>query len=226
MAAIFLRTVIIYVLLTVSMRFSGRRQLGQMRLPEIVATLVLSEIAALPLTDADIPLLYAVIPILTLTAAEVIFSYLSTKSSALKRMIGTAPVMIIEKGKINPAAMEKSRISLDDLLIELRCQGVCSVDEVDYAILEENGCFSIIPKGDKKPVTLGDMGKNDACGVAHPAVIDGHAVTYGLIESGHDENWLCEELKKRKLRVRDVFIMTVDDAGKIFILEKRGGSKK
>lgn len=218
MAAIFIRTVIICVILTATMRFSGQRQIGQLRLPEIVVTIVLSEVAALPLTNTDIPLLYAIIPMLVLVCFEVIFSFLSTKCSIVKRIIGVHPAVIIRRGVIDKGQMKRLRISVDDLMIRLRQSGVLDISEVWYAIFEETGELSVIPRGDKLPVTLGDIGKSDKHGLSFPVMIDGHAVEYALKEVGHDEAWLRDVLSKSKLMPSDVFLMTVDESGKTTVV--------
>ena len=218
MAAIFIRTVIICVILTASMRFSGQRQIGQLRLPEIVVTIVLSEVAALPLTNTDIPLLYAIIPMLVLVCFEVIFSFLSTKCSIVKRIIGVRPAVIIRRGVIDKSQMKRLRISVDDLMIRLRQSGVLNIGEVWYAIFEETGELSVIPRGDKMPVTLGDIGKSDEHGLSFPVMIDGHAVEYALNEVGRDEAWLRDVLSQSKLMPSDVFLMTVDESGKTTVV--------
>ena len=218
MAAIFIRTVIICIILTASMRFSGQRQIGELRLPEIVVTIVLSEVAALPLTNTDIPLLYAIIPMLVLVCFEIIFSFLSTKCSIVKRIIGVSPAVIIRRGVIDKSQMKKLRISVDDLMIKLRQSGVFDISDVWYAIFEETGELSVIPKGDKMPVTLSDIGKSDGQGMSFPVMIDGHTVKYALNEIGRDEAWLSGILSERNLLPSDIFLMTVNESGKTTVI--------
>ena len=218
MAAIFIRTVIICIILTASMRFSGQRQIGELRLPEIVVTIVLSEVAALPLTNTDIPLLYAIIPMLVLVCFEIIFSFLSTKCSIVKRIAGVSPAVIIRRGVIDKNQMKKLRISVDDLMIKLRQSGVFDISDVWYAILEETGELSVIPRGDKMPVTLGDIGKSDGQGMSFPVMIDGHTVKYALNEIGRDEAWLRGILSERNLLPSDIFLMTVNESGKMMVI--------
>lgn len=218
MAAIFIRTVIICIILTATMRFSGQRQIGQLRLPEIVVTIVLSEVAALPLTNTDIPLLYAIIPMLVLVCFEVIFSFLSTKCSIVKRIVGVSPTVIIRRGVIDKNQMKKLRISVDDLMIKLRQSGVFDISEVWYAIFEETGELSVIPRSDKTPVTLGDIGKSGDQSLSFPVMIDGHAVEYALNEVGLDETWLRGVLSERNLSPSDVFLMTANESGQTTVV--------
>lgn len=225
MIAIFIRTVIIYLLLTVSMRFSGKRQVGQLRVPEVTAVLLISEIAALPLTDTDIPLMYAIVPIAALTSIEIIFSFLSTKSSIIKRAVGTLPSFIIERGKINRSQLEKNRLSLDDLMAELRQNGVSSPSDVEYAIMEENGSISVILKGEKQPITQGDIGKSKKECLSMPIIIDGHAVTYALSHLGKDKEWLRREVLKKDLCISDIFLMTANEENDFLIITKRESEK-
>lgn len=220
MIAIFIRTVIIYLLLTFSMRFSGKRQIGQLRVPEVTAVLLISEIAALPLTDTDIPLMYAIVPIAALSCFEVICSFLSTKSSVVKRALGSKPSFIIDRGKIDRGQLEKNRLSLDDLITELRQSGISSICDVEYAIMEENGAMSVILKGEKQPITKGDIGILKKERLSMPIVIDGHAVTYALRQIGRDEKWLSLELKKRSTDISDIFLMMSDENDDIFIIKK------
>ena len=135
-----------------------------------------------------------------------------------KRIIGVHPAVIIRRGVIDKGQMKRLRISVDDLMIRLRQSGVLDISEVWYAIFEETGELSVIPRGDKIPVTLGDIGKSDKHGLSFPVMIDGHAVKYALKEVGHDEAWLRDVLSKSKLMPSDVFLMTVDESGKTTVV--------
>jgi len=192
------------------MRFSGKRQIGQMQVSELVTTFLLSNLASAPLSGADIPVLYAAIPILTLICLEVLFSFLTTKVTFIKKLLDGKPSIIINKGQIDVSQMSKMRLTLEDLLCELRIAGYSSASEIDYAILESNGKLSFFPSQQSSPI----------CGIAHPVIIDGVFVKYALADSGKSEKWVLDTLKKKKTPLSSVFLMTVDDSDKVEIIEK------
>lgn len=222
MAAIFIRTVLIYILLIGAMRLSGKRQIGEIQLSELVTTILLSEIASYPLTNANIPFLYSVVPIVVIISLEIITSFLATKSAAIKSILDDKPSIIIRKGIINQKEMVKMRLSMDDLLCELRLKDIASPDEVEYAILEQNGRISVFPKDNKKQVTLADLNlKGDGAGISHSIVIDGHIMDYAVKNAGKSRAWVEEQLQKKHIQnIKTVFLMTVDDKGDIKIIKK------
>lgn len=220
MSAIFVRTLVIYIVLIAVMRFLGKRQIGEMQISELVTTFLLSELASQPLTNISVPILYAVVPIVILICLEVFFSYLPTKVGFIKSLLDSKPSMIIKGGKIDRREMSRMRMSLDDLICELHVSGYISPSEIEYAILESNGRLSFFPKNDNKPLTIGDLADNvkkessGVSGMAHPVIIDGKIMKYALKDSGKTEKWVLSEIKKSKLKdVKDVFLMTVDDSG-------------
>ena len=154
MASILVRTVIVYILLSFSLRVMGKRQLGELDVMELVSTLLISELASIPIDDPDIPLLNAIIPILLILSAEVIISTLKNKSEKLKEAIEGKPVYIIYKGKLLQDALRENRISVNELLSEIRTQGIADISEINYAILEQNGkitVVSLLRQGDYRP---------------------------------------------------------------------------
>ena len=146
LAVIFIRTIVIYMLLLAVMRLSGKRQIGEIQISELVTTFLLSDIASYPLTDPAIPLLNAVVPIFTIIPLEIIFSFLTTKSAQLKKILDGNPSIIILHGKIQKKEMSHVRLSMEDLLCELRLKNIASVSDVDYAIVEQNGQISVFQK--------------------------------------------------------------------------------
>ena len=193
------------------MRFSGKRQIGQMQVSELVTTFLLSNLASAPLSGTDIPILYAVVPILTLICMEVLFSFLTTKITFLKKILDGKPSIIINKGQIDINQMSKMRLTVEDLLCELRIAGCSSAKEIDYAILESNGKLSFF---------VSEQAPN-ICGIAHPVIIDGNLVEYALEDSGKSEKWVLDTLKKKKTELSAVFLMTVDDEDKIEIIKRK-----
>ena len=225
MLSILTRTVIIYVILTVVMRIMGKRQLGELDVSELVITILLSEIASLPITNPEKDLLDAIISISTLAALEILTSTLILKSSLLKRFLSSKPSVIISRGMLDRDAMRKVRISLEELISQIRQNGIYDLDEVDYAILEENGKMSIIPKSryrqpDKSDLSLPD----DDNGLMHIIISDGRINTHSLNVIDRDEAWLSSALSDLSVSPRDIFCMTCNDAGQIYIIKNDGSS--
>ena len=206
MASILIRTVIIYLLLSFSLRIMGKRQLGELDVVELVSTLLISELASIPIDDPDIPLLNAVIPILLLLSAEVILSTVKNKSEKLKETIEGKPVYLIYKGRLLQRALCENRISINELLSEIRAQGIGDISEINYAILEQNGSLSLLKKNGEE--------------LGHTVIIDGSTISGTLSSLGYDERWLSKRLKERKCSKEDVFLMTVSDSGQTNIILK------
>ena len=208
MASIVVRTVIVYVLLSFSLRIMGKRQLGELDVSELVSTLLISEIASISIDDPDIPLLNAIIPILLIVSIEVILSTIKNKSEKLKTVIEGRPEYIIYKGRILQNVLLESRISVNELLSEIRSQGIGSIDEVEYATIEQNGSLSIIKKGGTK--------------LAHTIIIDGSIIEKNIKRLGYNDVWLNNYLYKRSTKPENVLLMTIDDSGKVNIIMKDG----
>lgn len=208
MASIAVRTLLIYILLTFSLRIMGKRQLGELDVGELVSTLLISEIAAIPVDDPDIPLLNAIIPTLMILSLEIIISTVKNKSEKLKKTIEGVPCYIIYKGKLLQNVLKENRISINELLSELRSQSIGSIDQVEYAIIEQDGGLSVFKKEEEQ--------------LSHPVIIDGEIKKDELRRLGYDENWLQKALNSHKASLKEVFLFTVDDSGTIFIIKKDG----
>lgn len=207
MAVIFIRTILIYILLLAVMRISGKRQIGEIQISELVTTFLLSDIASYPLTNPGIPLLNAIIPIFTIIPLEIIFSFLTTKFSGLKKLLDGKPSIVILHGKIQKKEMEHLRLSMDDLLCELRLKGISSVSDVDYAILEQNGQISIFEKNQPP--------------LSHAVIIDGTLNQKLLHQIGKNKHWIHEILKSKNVKeYRDVFLLSVTDNGDITLIRQ------
>ena len=218
MLRIIVRTLIIYITLLIVMRIMGKRQLGELELSELITTLLFSEIATTPITTPSARLIDAIVPIGIIAALEILFSLIMLKFPTLKRMLTSGPSVIIQKGRINKKEMLKSRITIDELVSQIRQNGVYSLSEVDYAILEENGKISVIPKSDFRPPSVRDAGiKVKDSGVMHIIIADGKINSYNLELIGKDKKWLESLLNKQRLKPKDIFCMTVDDANNVFI---------
>lgn len=218
MFTILFRTIFIYVLLIGIMRLMGKRQLGELEVTDLVITLLLSEIATIPITDRGTPLLYAVIPVVTLASFEVFTSGLALKFPKLKRVLSPKPTILIHNGKADRAQMQKVRISLDELLCELRQKNVTDIDQVQYAILEGNGKISIITKAACTPPTAEQIGLTpEEPGIQHIVFCDGLYSDHTLRSLGRDRAWAQKQMRANGLSPEKVFYMLADDLGNVRI---------
>ena len=225
MLTIFIRTVLIYAILTIIIRVMGKRQLGELDVCELVITILLSEIASLPITNPEKSLIDAIIPIVTLAALEILTSALILVSPKLKKILSSKPSVLIAHGIVDKTAMRKVRISIEDLVSQIRQNGIFELDEVDYAILEENGKMSIIPKSKNRQPDMKDLNITvDDSGVMHIIISDGQINSHGLRLINKDKKWVIKQLSDRSIAVRDVFCMTCNDAGKIYIIKGDGST--
>ena len=225
MATILIRTIIIYVILIVTMRMMGKRQLGELEISELITTLLISEIASLPIADRSIPITHALIPLFTILTMDVTLSVILLKFPALKNLASTRPSVLIRHGKLDQREMRRVRISLDELISEIRQSGIGALDDVDYAILEQNGKLSIILKRKCSPPTPGDLGITiTEPGIIHALIEDGHINDYNLKLLGHDHAWLQAYLKKEEKQAQDIFFLGINDDNEFYCIDKEQGS--
>ncbi len=221
MVTIIIRTLLIYVILIGTMRIMGKRQLGELEISDLVTTLLLSEIAAMPIENQEIPVMYAVIPIITLLTLEVILSVILMKCPKLKNLASARPNIIISKGKLNQRELTKIRISLDELISELRQSNISDISEVEYAILEQNGKITVIPKASSKPPSAEQLGLDiKESGIMHLIIADGKINSYNLGLLNIEESELYGMLEKKNLDLKQIFMLTMDDSGKMNIIMK------
>lgn len=213
MTAIFIRTVLIYFLLLILMRVLGKRQLGELEVSELITTILISEIASLPIVNSELPLMHAVIPLLTIVGFEVIFSFIICLSPRAKNILSSPPSTLIYKGKINQKELIKNRISPEELISELRLKNITDPSFVEYAILEQNGLLSVIPKPPKQPPTLEDLNLNyDDTGIVHILISQGVWNEHNIKLLNIDKTSLEQELKRKHIAIKSIFLMTVDDS--------------
>ena len=221
MLTVFLRTAIIYFMLILAMRLMGKRQIGELEVSDLVTTLLISEIATLPITEPELPLSHAIVPLILLLSFEVIISFLVSRFPKLK-FLTARPSTLIRNGRISQSAMKNARISFDELFSELRNQGVYDLDEIEYAILEQNGRITVIQKARFRQPSAEDLGlKVKENGLFHIVIEHGRINRHGIELVGIRESDLRRELKKKELEVSDVYLMTVNDAGKRTVIPKK-----
>lgn len=225
MSIVLLRSLILYILVIFAVRLMGKRQLGELQPSELVITILVSNIATLPLEDVNIPLMVGITPILSLVCFEVIVSWLSLKFSVLRRIISGRPKIIISNGKIDRKVMRDLRFSVDDLMTALRGNGIFRIEEVQYAIVETTGSISVMKKSGCEAVTRSDS-KLDVQDLDPPQVIvsDGRFAEKAMTSVGITESEVNRILSKEKLSIHDIYIMTADGSGNYYIAEKNGNS--
>ena len=206
MASVLIRTVLIYGFLALAMKLMGKRQLGELETGELISALLISEIAALPIDNPDIPLSSAIFPTLLIITLEILLSFIKNKSSRLKRAVDGEPTFIIYKGRLRQNVLRENRISMNEVLSELRVLGVGDIDDAEYVILEQNGKLSVLKK---------DFDK-----LAHAIIIDGEVNEGALKSLGYNRDWLKKHLDEAHCKKREVFLMTVGDDGKINIIKE------
>ena len=218
-----LRAVILYLLIMVGMRLMGKRQIGELEPSELVLTMMISDLAAVPMQDFGIPLLAGLIPILTLLALSMLLSQLSLHNLRFRALVCGTPAILIQEGKVQQEVMRKNRFTLDELLEELRSQGISSIEDVKYAVLENSGRLSVLPKTAQQPPTASQLGLNLQDDVTLPVILvnDGRVLEKNLTACGRDENWLHKQLVKQKLHSpKQVFLLTLDEQGSVFCVKK------
>ena len=219
----FFRTVILYLLLMVGLRLLGKRQIGELEPSELVLTLIISDLAAVPMQDFGIPLVNGVFPIVILLCLSMILSFINLKSVRFRAVLCGRPAIIIRDGRLVQQNMEKTRLTIDELYEQLRGQGITDLKSVKYAILETNGKISVLPYTRENPVTPKVLGTQVQDETFLPILLinDGRVMSDNLRACGRDRNWLEKQLKSRRLSSpREVFLLTVDEAGTVECVAK------
>lgn len=218
-----IRTIVIYLLVILSIRIMGKRQISELRPSELVVALLISDLAAVPMQETGTPLLYGILPIFLLVALELLLSGIMLKFPAFERLISGNPVTVIRHGTLDVNALKKLRLSVDDLMEAMRMQNVFDISEVDYAVAETNGHITLFPHPAAKPVTCGDIQvSGEYTGMPALVISDGAFCHWGLQLCGHDEQTVRGLLKENSLSPDGVFLMTLSAAGRFFILTGQG----
>ncbi len=221
MSIILIRSIILYIIVVSAVRLMGKRQLGEMQPSELVITILISNIATLPLEDTDIPLIIGVTPILALVCYEVFVSWLILRLPFFRTIIYGSPKIIISNGKINRSVLRELRLSVDDIMTAMRTQQIFDISEVQFAIVETTGSISAMKKQTKDIPDREDL-RVDAVNSDPPQVIvsDGKILPVTLKSMGYNEKFVENSAKKAGLDISEIFIMTADNQGKIFIAPK------
>ena len=223
MATIIIRTIIIYSVLIGAMRLMGKRQIGQLEVSDLVSTLLLSELASLPIENPDIPLLYSIIPTVLLMSIEIFTAALQGKFPKFKNLFSTRPSILVRMGNPDFAELERCRMSSDELMVALRKSGTTDISEVAYAILEQDGTVSVIPRAYAKPATAKDvLAKNSESGIFHIIIDRGLINSDSLKKINKSAEWVENAVSKYAIAVSSVRLMLCDEIGNILLYTSKG----
>lgn len=212
----YIRTILLYLVLIAVIRLMGKRQIGQMEASEFVVTMLVANLAAIPMQDGGIPLYSGLVPIVTVLGVELVLSSLSLRSIRLRKLLCGKPVILIENGNILQQNLKKTRVTLDELTGLLRGKDVLDIRAVQFAILETNGNLSVFPYPKEKPASAKDAGIPARKQYLPITVIsDGHLMNENLTKAKKDERWLRRVLEENRACVEDTWLLTVDGADKV-----------
>lgn len=227
MTIVFIRSLLLYILVILAVRLMGKRQLGELQPSELVITILVSNIATLPLEDTNLPLIVGITPILALVCFEVVVSWLCLKFPKLRRIISGHPKIIISNGKIDHHVLRELRFSVDDLMTALRAGGIFDLSEVQFAIVETTGSVSAIKKKTQESPSCDDMNIHKK-NTDPPLVIisDGEISLRTLKKTGISPESLKNILEEKNIAVSDILLMTADSENNYYIEEKDSRNDK
>lgn len=217
----YLRTIVLYLILVIVIRLMGKRQIGQLEPAEFVVTMLVANLAAIPMQDGSIPLYSGLVPIVTVLGMELVLSAVSLRSIRLRKLLCGKPVILIENGRILQKNLRTTRITLDELTGHLREKDVLDLRSVQYAILETNGNLSVFPYSKDKPASAKDAGiQAKAQHLPITIISDGYLLADNLKKSGKDAAWVQKILQSHNAGIRDTWLLTVDDSDHVLWYQK------
>ncbi len=222
MLIIFLRALILYFMVIFSIRLMGKRQIGELQPSELVITILVSNIATLPIEDINIPLATGLIPIISLVCFDVIMSIITLKFKSIRRVVSGKPRIVVFNGVVDQKALKQLRYSVDDMMEGFREQGIFDIKEVQYAVVETTGRINVLQKKDYQPLTLDIVENKNSASQNPPQVIieDGVLSKKSLVMLGLNEKWLNNILNKNQVKVKDVFFLSSDDDKNYTLIKK------
>ena len=221
MLTILFRTLFIYVSLFLIMRLMGKRQIGELEVTDLITTLLLSEIASLPITNRELPVSHAIIPMITLLFLEVTSSVILIRFPKFKGLVSARPTVMLQNGRLRLGTLRDLRISIDELMSEVRQQGFTSLSQIDCAILEKNGKLTILPKAEYSTPNASDLNlKPSQTALMHIVFSNGSISQAGLSLIDRSEDWLMRELTMQGLSLDSLFCVTANELGEIYPIRK------
>ena len=226
MIVIFMRVIILYILVLIIMRIMGKREIGQLQPFELVISIMIADLASIPMADTGIPITSGIIPILALLILQSIISFFNLKSIRAREIICGKPRILIYRGKIDEKALKKEKFTVNELQERLRGNNMFNMGDVEYAILETSGQISVILKPEKRNLIPNDLKiKPEYEGIPYDLVIDGKVMKNNLEAIGKDYNWLKKETSKFEMKPEDALIITFDGANQMFCQRKENKTK-
>lgn len=229
MFTVFIKTIVLYLLIIVSLRLMGKRQLGELQPSEFVITILISNIATLPIEDIDIPLLTGILPILTLVCCEIIMATISMKCKGARKIFSGSPKIVIRDGAIDQNLMRDLRFSIDDLMEQLRQNNIFDIADVAFAIVETTGKLSVYQPFEARGVTAKMLGLPAQGEETAPPVVvisDGQLIGAALEYCNLRHDWLDKVLGEHDVAVRDVFLMTCNRQANYHLVKKEKKGRK
>lgn len=221
MLTMLLRTMLLYAFLILVVRLLGKRQLGQMEPSEFVVTMLLANLATIPMEEPSTPVMHGIVPIALIFAAEYLIAYLTLRSIFIRRLFCGKPVILIENGKISAKNLRRTRINLDELTMHLREKEIFDLSEVKFAILETNGQLSTLMYTKNMPASAKEAGiKVQETELPITLISDGKLMRENLDLTDKDEAWVQAELKKRNCTQKQTLLLTVDAANRIYFVKR------
>ena len=220
----YFRTIILYALLISVIRLMGKRQIGQMEASEFVVTMLVANLASIPMQDSGIPLFSGMIPIITVLGMELVLAGASLRSLFVRKLLCGKPVILVENGRILQKNLQKTRITLDELTGHLRQKDVLDIKSVQYAILETNGNLSVFPFPKDRPASAKEAGIQASKQYLPITIIsDGRLILPNLALCGKDKKWVDTVLSQKDTSIRDTYLLTVDRSDRITFFRKEEG---
>ena len=217
----FFRAIVLYIIVLVVMRLMGKREIGQLQPFELAISIMIADLASIPMTEIGIPITNGIIPILGLLIMHLIISIINMKSIKAREIICGKPRILIYRGKIDEKALIKERFTINELEERLRGNNIMNLGDIEYAILETSGQVTVIPKPEKRNVIAEDLNITPEYeGIPYDLVVDGKVMNKNLKKIGKDYNWLKKEVRKFKMNPEEALIVTYDGKGQIFCQKK------
>ncbi|MBQ7935880.1 MAG: DUF421 domain-containing protein [Clostridia bacterium] len=222
MAVSVFRSIILYLAVVLAVRIMGKRQIGELQPSELVITIMISELAALPLQDLNMPLIWGIMPMFLMVGFELLMSLIALKSMKFRGIFYGRPVLLIYQGTVNQYELLRTRVSMEDIMEAMRGSGLLKVEDIQMAVLETNGTISVIPKPQAAPPTAEDLGiaVEETGGIPMILVMNGYKVEKNLKLKNIGERDLDHILRGYQIKLEDVFMLTMDDHKKTFLIKQ------
>ena len=224
MLVTFFRAILLYIIVLIVMRLMGKREIGQLQPFELAISIMIADLASIPMTDTGVPISNGIIPILGLLVMHLVISVVNLKSIKAREIICGKPRILIDRGRIDEKALKKERFTINELEERLRGNNVVNLGDVEYAILETSGNITVIQKPEKRNTIPEDFNiVPDYEGISYDLVVDGKIMDENLKKLGKNYQWLKKQVEKFNIRPEEALVVTIDGKGQIFCQEKEKG---